>query len=244
MDLFSLELILPENLVFDTIIHTSADFGGFDDADILRTEVVNAIGTLNVCRLAKKIRAKHLVIISSVSACYTPADAYFNIYALSKRHGDELAQFYCDQMNVPLTILRPAQLYDAESKCKAHQGLFYSIIDKAQKGEDIVFFGGNDALRNYLFLDDFSEIVSRVIKNKITGVYACASPNSVRLSEIAETAYRVFNRSGNIRFLKDKPDIANLLEVPSNDLYQRIGFEPKTSLHAGIERIKNMREMS
>jgi len=39
---------------------------------------------------------------------------------------------------LPLTILRLTQFYDAESHCKAKQGLFYLIIIKAENGENIV----------------------------------------------------------------------------------------------------------
>ena len=205
--------------------------------------MINAIGTLNVCRLAQKVHAKHILVVSSLSASYISGDPYFNIYSLSKRHADELAQIYCDQVGLPLTILRPTQLYDAESKCKAHQGLFYSIIEKAQKGEDIDFYGNNNALRNYLYLNDFSEIVARAIEEKVIGTFNCPSPNSVRLSEIAQTAYRIFNQGGDIHFLADKPNIVDLPEVCGSDLYQKIGFKPQISLAEGIQMIKDVREM-
>lgn len=243
LDLGSVDLKLPENLQFDVVIHTAADFGGNEEKDFCRSELVNAIGTLNVCRLARKAKVKHLIIVSSMFANYVPTDAYYSIYSLSKKHGDELAQLFCNQFNLPLTILRPSQLYDAESKCKAHQGLFYSIIEKAQKGEDIDFYGNNDALRNYLFLNDFSEIIARAIEEKVIGTFNCPSPNSVRLGEIARTAYRIFNQGGDIHFLADKPNIVDLPEVCGNDLYQKIGFKPQISLAEGIQMIKDVREM-
>ena len=74
----------------------------------------------------------------------------------------------------------------------------------------ILFYGENDALRNYIFLDDFSEIIDKAIQENILGVFFCPSPKSVRLSEIAKTAHRVFNRGGKIRFQKNKQKIFDL----------------------------------
>lgn len=244
LDLNSADLKLPENLIFDVVVHAAADFGGNAAEDFCQTERINAIGTLNVCRLAQRLGAKHMVVISSVFANYMPGDPYFGIYSLSKRHADELAQLCCKNIGLPLTVLRPTQLYDAASRCSAHQGLFYLIIDRAQRGEDNVFYGDNDALRNYIFLDDFSEIVVRVVESKVVGIFNCPSPHSVRLSEIAQTAYRVFNRQGNISFIENAPKIFDLPVVSGSDLYQKLGFEPSVTLAEGIDKIKCMREIT
>ncbi|MDH5765821.1 MAG: NAD(P)-dependent oxidoreductase [Gammaproteobacteria bacterium] len=243
LDMGSVDVELPANLHFDVVIHAIADFGGHEEEDYCRAELVNAIGTLNICRLARKLGAGQIVIISSSFANYLPGDPYYNIYSLSKRHADELAQLYCGNHGLPLTILRPTQLYDAESRLKRHQGLFYLIIDKAQNGDEIVFYGSNDALRNYIYLDDFSEVIVRCIQKGITGVFNCPSPRSVKLTEVADTAYKVFNHRGSVRFLADKPDIVDLSAVPGSDLYQKIGYEPSTSLSDGIHQIRNMREL-
>jgi len=242
LDLNSAELTLPVGSQFDVVIHAAADFGGPAGEDLYRAEMINAIGTLNVCRLAQGLKAAHMILISTVSAQYAPCDVYFGSYSLSKRHADELAQLYCEQAGLPLTILRPTQLYDAESRCASHQSLFYLIVDRAQRGEDNVFHGDNDALRNYLFLDDFAEIVARVVATTVTGVFNCLSPQSLRLSEIAQTAYLVFNRRGNIRFTGNAQKIFDLPVVSDSDLYQRLGFTPGISLAEGMKKIKCARE--
>jgi nucleoside-diphosphate-sugar epimerase len=233
---------LFEGMRFDIVVHVVADFGGKDDEDYSRAEQVNAVGTLNVCRLARQVQSQHLVIVSSLFANYEPGQPYYGIYSLSKRHGDELAQLYCADHAIPLSVLRPTCLYDADSRCRAHQPLFYLTLDKAEQGEDIVFYGNNDARRNYLFLDDFCAILGRVIQGGVTGVFNCPAPANVRLSEIAETAYSVFGRRGRVRFLTDKPDIPDIPVVADNRLYEKIGFRPPTDLAGGIQKIKDMRE--
>jgi nucleoside-diphosphate-sugar epimerase len=241
LDLESPDLTFSDDMHFDIIIHCASSFGDKDEESYCKTEKVNALGTLNVCGLAKKVNADHLIIISTISATYKPGDPFYGIYSLSKRHADELSQLYCCSHEIPLTILRPTQLYDAESKCRTHQELFYLIIDKAQAGDDICLFGSNDALRNLVFVDDLSEIILRVINQKITGIFNCQSQKPVRLSQIAKSAYSVFGTSGAVNFLTDKPRISDVPTFDECGLYSLIGFKPR-SLVKGIEKIKQARE--
>lgn len=243
LDLTDPDCTLPGWGRFDAVIHAAADFGGSTGDDFVRAEKVNALGTLNVCRLARHVNAEHLVLVSSMSACYQARDAYFSIYSLTKRHGEELAQLYCQQSGLPLTILRPTQIYDAESRCRKHQPLFYDMMDKAQSGNNIDLFGTNDAIRDLLFLDDFAEIVARTVRRKVLGPFNCPGPSVVRLSEIANAALQAFGRGGQVHFHRDRPNIADLPVIDCQAcLYPIIEYWPATSLTEGILKIKRARE--
>jgi nucleoside-diphosphate-sugar epimerase len=243
LDVASPDARLPEGLRFDVVIHVAADFGGRSDDDWFRAESVNALGALNACRLARQVAAGHLLIVSTISARYEPHHGYYGIYSLSKRHGEELAQLYCRESGLSLTILRPSQIYDADSKCRKHQPFFYTMIDKAQQGDDIEIFGSNDASRNLLFLGDLAEIMAATLQKKVLGVFTCSAPTSLRLSEIAAVARQVFARGGCTRFRHDKPDIADIPALDGQqDLYAAIQYAPATSLAEGILKIKQARE--
>jgi len=234
---------LPEiNERFDVVIHAAADFGGTSGDDIVRAELVNAVGTASVCRLAQAVEASHLVIVSSISACYQPSDPFYGIYSLSKRHAEEVAQLFCSVIGLPLAILRPSQIYDDEGGCRRHQPLLYHMVDRAQAGEDIVVYGKHDAVRNYLHIEDLSEICRLVVRQRLTGCHSCSSPNSVRLSEIASTAFSIFGRGGGVRFQPDKPDVADLPDIDLGVLYDVLNYRPQVNLREGMARIKTYRE--
>jgi nucleoside-diphosphate-sugar epimerase len=240
-DLENVDLLPFQNQRFDVVIFAAANFGGVTDVDLTRAEKVNSLGALETARLARLVQAEHLIIISSVSALYAAGNPYHGIYSISKRHGEELVLLYCEGHGIPLTILRPTALYDSRSRSKTHQSLFYLIIDKARKGEDITFFGTNDALRNYLYIDDLSGIITRVARKRCVGIFHCLSQKYVRLSEIAEIAYEAFGQKGTIRFSPDKPQIFDCEIIRDNTLYERINFSPQVGLSEGIGRIREVR---
>lgn len=226
----------------DILINCASDFGGTQEEDYLRAERVNAVGILNVCGLAQRLRVKQLIVISSISAGYDPLNPGFGIYSLSKRHSEELAQLYCDQYHLPLTILRPSQIYDEQSTCRKHQGLFYFILDQAAQGNDFIIHGTNNPLRNYIYINDLTKIIDKVIEQSITGLYDCGNQQSIRLRELAEIAYTVFNTQGAVQFDESKPSIPDLQYTYDHKLYKKLCYEPNTSLYEGIHRIKSYRD--
>ncbi|MCQ1769261.1 NAD(P)-dependent oxidoreductase [Neorhizobium galegae] len=238
LDLELREDHFPAGQEFDVVIHCAADFGGEREDDFFRSEIVNVIGSLTVASISRKVGARHLVLLSSSSAYYSPGHPFFNAYALSKRHGDELVSLYSQKFGLTLTVLRPTQVYGTDNGYRIHQPLFYHIIDRAAQGEDVVLYGGNDAVRNYLHIDDLAGVVERVLQRRVVGTFPVSSHRDWALSEIAKTAFDVFGTQGRVVFDETKADISSLPAPDSASFYHEIGMIETVDLHQGINRIK------
>jgi len=226
---------------YDVIIHVAADFGGTKDEDLVRAEIVNAGGALVACNLARQSGARHFILISSVFAAFKEDHPFYNIYSISKRHAEEVAQYYCNRHEIVFTALRPSQVYDEAGRCRKHQPLFFHMVDKAAKGEDITIYGSHDARRNYLFLDDFTEIVKQVIRVRPAGTYTCAGSSHIKLSKLAEAAFSAFKRGGRVQFDPTKPDMNDVIIPEDTRLYGIIGVNPLTDVREGLIRIAAFR---
>ncbi len=233
-------IVFPDNI--DIVVHVAASSNGNNDEEILLTEEVNALGTLKVCIAAHKAKVKHLIIVSSIYATLGENASYYNIYSISKKHSEELAVYFCKSKKLPLTILRPSQLYDEKGEYRKHQPLLYLMADRAEAGEDIIIYGSNDAMRNYIHVEDLVEIIIRIIKTGCLGAYSCTNPQNVKLSEIARAAFSSFNKGGKIIFLKDKKDIPDNVFPIDSLLYEKIGFYPQIGINSGMDKISNYRK--
>lgn len=227
---------------YNTVIHVAADFGGCEDEDFLRAEIVNVAGALTACRMALSSGASHFVLLSTISASYTETSAYFGCYALSKRHAEEAARLFCTKRGITFTALRPSQVYDMAGECRRHQPLLYAMADHAENGEDIIVYGNNDAVRNYIYLDDVTEIITKVVEIKVGGTFSCAHPRSVRLSEVAGAAFAAFAKGGSLRFDVSKPNLADIPVENDPTLYNTIGFTPNIDIFEGMRRIRAYRD--
>jgi UDP-glucose 4-epimerase len=225
---------LPTGL--DTVIHLGASFGGQDVDAMLAAEEVNVQGALKLAHACKRAGVGHLVQISSIFAGLRDDSPFFNVYALSKRQGEELTQLYCRGAGLPLTILRPSQMKGDGESHRKHQPILYSLLDRAQRGEDIVLYGSNDAQRNFIHVDDVAEIIARTVRQRIEGLYTCANPVNVRFSEMAAAAVSAFGSTSTVRFDPSKADIADNAFAADESLYQRIGYFPTLSMSQGMAR--------
>ena len=233
------KIFIPRNM--DAVVHTAANFGGKSISDILAAENINVLGTLKLCHAAVEAGVKHFILISSIFSCLKEGAGQYNIYALSKKHAEEAARFYCALHSLPLTILRPSQIYGSNNDFRTHQPFFYTIINKAEQGEDVTLYGSNDARRNYIHIDDLAKIIASVIKGRVEGTYACLYPQDISYSQIAQAAFHAFNSKASVHFLKDKADIPDNVFEQDDTLYLKIGFYPQISIEDGMRQIAHHR---
>jgi len=236
------EILIPDG--FDILIHTAAAFGGKSAADMLQTENINVLGTLKLFAAAAKANVGHFILISSIYAKLVESSSFYSVYALSKKHSEEIARLFCSFHTLPLTILQPAQLYGDSENFRKHQPFIYSIADKAQNNEEINLFGNHDAKRNFLHINDLAEIIVRVIQMKLEGTFQCTQTTDISISQIANAAISAFHSKSRVTFAPDQANIADNIFEHNHSLYQYIGYQPKISIEEGMMRIANHRNHS
>lgn len=233
---------LPKDI--DVVINAAASFGGKSFEEMLQTESVNVLGVLKLCQACTKAQIKQLVLISSIFACLDKNSRFYSIYSLSKKHSDELAQLYSSTFGLPLTILRPSQFYGVGEAQRKHQPFLSTIIDKAVNDEDILIYGSNDALRNFIHVEDVAKIIALVIQRKIEGTYACMNTKNVSYSEVAAAAIEAFGSKSTVRFIKEQPDIPNNIFDLDDSLFRLIGYYPQISILHGMKKEADYRKMA
>lgn len=234
-DLLDLDFMFPKDV--DVVIHTAASFGGETNEDIFKTEEFNVMATLNLCQKLSESKVKHFIHISSIFTYLDPKSKFYSIYSLSKRHSEDIVQFSLNRASIPYTILRPSQLYGNDPVFKKHQPFFFRILDQASKGEQIKLYGKNNPKRNYLHINDFVLILSKVIEEGVFGEFDCSYPLNTSYEEIARIAFEISNHIPNIKYLTDKIDIDdNVFEI-KEDLYLRLATHPRITLKEGITEL-------
>jgi hypothetical protein len=78
-------------------------------------------------------------------------------------------------------------------------------------------------------------IIYKTVENQIEGEYDCAYPLNTSFMEIASAARLAFNSQSQIVFdysFEDIPDVGINFET---SLYEKINFNPKISINAGMQ---------
>jgi len=222
---------------FDIIIHCAASF--LDDTidSMLQNELVNSISTLNICKLAVEKHCKHFIYISSIFALNDYKSDLNNSYGISKRHGEDNARLFCEHNKIKHTILRFSQIYDDDKKAVKHQKMLYRLIDLIAEDQEVVIYGVNNPLRNYIHIDDVVEVIKRVVALNLEGEYYCVHPKSERILRIIRTIGHVMKKEPIVRLDLGKENIKDIFLPEKLSFYKMIDYYPAVDLNEGIKRI-------
>lgn len=192
-----------------------------------------------VAELAKQLGVSHLIYLSSISIYTIQNEGCNDIYSLSKLHGEQVINFYSKKSQLSLLVLRLTQIYDSMGHCQRHQPFLYTIINKAAKNESVLLYGQKDPVRNYLHVDDLSEIIYRAITIKLTGTFDCVFPDFLSLSQIVNMTYEIYQIQRKAEFDDTKENIKDFpISECDDSIYKKIQFFPRISLREGIQAIK------
>lgn len=234
-----LELDLAEEVSipngFDAVVNAAAHLGGSTPAALTTAEETNVLGLLRLGRACAGAGVGHLVQVSSIFATLPQSSPFHNAYALSKRHGDEALQLQARMQDLPLTIVRPSQFYGVGEQYRRNQPFLFTLMDKAQAGQDIELWGQRDAWRNFIHVQDVADMLARVIFTRTLGVFTCSHPQDLSFSQIAQAAVDAFDSGSSIRFLPDKPDTADNIFPFDDGLYRALGHAPQITIALGMQ---------
>jgi nucleoside-diphosphate-sugar epimerase len=227
------DIAIPKGI--DVVINAAASFDGATFEAMLQAEKVNVCGVLKLCHACAKAEIRQLVLISSIFECLEASSPFYSIYSLSKRQSEEVARLYCSKFGLPLTILRPSQMYGTGEGYRKHQPFLFSIVDKAANGEDIELYDGGGSMRNYIHVEDVARILGLVVQRGILGTFACMSGENTDFREIAREAIQAFGSKSKIRLTEPPHAMPDNIFKPDDTLFQLLGFYPRISMAEGMK---------
>lgn len=210
--------------------------------DFYRT---NASGTTNILDLCRKQGCSLTYISSYVYGTpqYLPVDenhpvAPVSPYNHSKLVAEDICRFYAEQFGVPVTILRPVNIFGpGQKESFLIPFIIQQALDSSIKTVEVMDLRPK---RDFLYIDDFMDLITLTIGRKSYGVFNVGSGYSVSVQEIIETILKISRIS--------KPYLDKKIERKNEvwDVYvsvakakAELGWEPKTTFAEGIEKIIN-----
>ncbi len=116
------------------------------------------------------------VYLSSGGAVYGKQREIFNehtkrspisLYGLSKLNFENLIHFFHETAGLNYLIIRPSNPYGYGQNIYGKQGLVAVIIGKILNDEPIVIWGDGSAIKDYIFIDDFTYYLDALISKDI-----------------------------------------------------------------------------
>mgnify|MGYP001958968279 CR=1 FL=1 len=142
---------------------------------------------------------------------------------------------YLKKSNLRYIILRPYQVYGPYQKINR---LIPSSINYLLRGEQFNSSSG-DQLRDFLYVDDFTNLVVKILKNKKTpvGIYNVGTGIPTSIRSVLEKIKSQINK-GNINYgsIEMRNDETKILYPNIRKIKKIFKWSPKTSLSLGIKK--------
>ena len=251
-DVLDLELLTESMKGSDVVVH-AAGIAGIDTVvkNPVKTMQVNMIGTANVLEAALKNNIQDRVIDFSTSEVFgsmafkssendqtiagSAGEARWT-YAVSKLAGEHLAHAYYKQHNLPVTTVRPFNVYGPG---QTGEGAIQIFIKKALENEPITIHGDGAQIRAWCYVDDFVDCLIRCIEDPkaIGESFNLGNARAViTILGLAQLVCRVLESKSEINFVDAlSADIA--IRIPSVDKTEELlGFKAQVDLEEGVRR--------
>jgi UDP-glucose 4-epimerase len=246
------EHVLKSMAGADIVIHAAA-IAGIDTVikQPTNTMRVNIIGAANVLEAAKHNNITGRIVDFSTSEVFgsqafkstedsdtvtgSAGEARWS-YAVSKLAGEHLSFAYYNEFGLPVTCVRPFNVYGPG---QTGEGAIQIFIKKALKNDDIWIYGDGNQIRAWCYINDFVDCLMRCIEDKkaIGESFNIGNSRAVMTTiGLAQTICRVLNSSSKIIF---KPALSADIElrIPSVEkAYKILGFKAKVDLEEGIKK--------
>lgn len=235
----------------DTIIHCAA-VAGIDTVAKQPTKTMDVIlaGTKNLLTLACKLKVKQFINFStsevfgaSVFQKTERAETTVGMvgetrwsYAVSKLAAEHLVKAYATEFDLPVTIVRPFNVYGAG---QIGEGAIQQFILRAINNEDMKIHGNGVQIRSWCYISDMIDAIELCLEEPeaIGEVFNIGNPRAtVTILELAKRIKRLAgSKSEIIHIPKDGVDVE--LRVPNIEKARKLlGYEPKVDLDEGIKK--------
>jgi len=167
-----------------------------------------------------------------------------SIYALSKYDTERIAMNYSFALNIPTFVFRGFSIYGPrQSMSNPYSGVIAIFSNRIKNKKPPVVFEDGKQLRDYIYIDDVTKLISLAIERDISGIYNIGTGQPTSVLEMAEHLLEIFDSNiscditKEFRYGDNRHDFADI-----SKLERDLKFKPRWKLKKGLEQFVNWSE--
>lgn len=245
----------------DTVINLAAQAGVRYSLENPRAYIdSNIVGFINILEACRHNEVQHLIYASSSSvygantslpfSVHDNIDHPLSLYAATKKANELMAHTYSSLYNIPTTGLRFFTVYGPWGRPDMALFMFTKNIIE---GKPIDVFNNGEMMRDFTFVDDIVESISRLIEkpakpnpewsgdNPDPGtsyapykIYNIGNNSPVRLMDFIEAIEEKTGKKAIKNFMPLQAGDVPATYANVEDLYNEIDFQPETNIKDGV----------
>jgi len=190
-DVRKLDNLLNSSKNVDVIVHLAALCIHPESVEKpLEYLTTNILGTINVLEVARRLKIKKIINMSSAGFGLTSP------YAISKLFGEQLCELYSKLYGINIVTLRIFNAY-GEGNDKGVINKFFSAI---KSNKPVTIHGDGEYVRDYVYVKDIVNIIKKIIeKNLGSGTYEVGTGIGTDVNELIKIMERVTGKKMEVK---------------------------------------------
>lgn len=224
----------------DVLIHFASSVGvknvdedknSFWNSHLINFNILNKIREL---KQQNKLKSKFKIVFASSSEVYFQGrclreqdDCVLKQLNRSSYASEKInTEFAIKNLDIDYIIIRP---FNIIGKRQTTEGMCVpTMINQILNGEPVNVYNDGSQIRTFCDVEDFVNIVSRLISNKETGIFNIGNNEDITIKKLAETLLSIANKpTDNIKYIDFK------------DVYSNQTFEVQARVPS-IQKIKEI----
>ena len=225
----------------------------------------NIVGFGNIMECCNKYNIEHFIFASSSSVYGNnkkipfkesdKVDHPLSLYAATKRSNELIAHTYSHLYNLPTTGLRFFTVYGPWGRPDMSYFIFTS---KILKGEPIEVFNNGEMMRDFTYIDDVVNSITKLIEKKPTKdskqkyfqddpssswapfkIFNIGNSSPTNLIDFIQVIEKNVGKKAKKNMLPMQPGDVKVTYADTTLLKEWIGYSPKIKIEEGIEKFVN-----
>lgn len=232
----------------DTIVQlistSSPGMGNDYEIPDIQENVMPQIEFLQSC---VKAGVKRYIFVSSGGTVYGPEVPVpttettpthpISSHGLTKLIVEKYIQMHGHVDDLDYAILRVANPFGPGQEFRKGQGLIPALLDHWRKGQQVTIFGGGQAQRDYIFIDDLIEAIEAVISftPELRLVFNVGSGETRSIVEVIETLEAVTGHRFERKYVASRKTDVDISSLDISRAHEVLNWVPGTDFRKGIE---------
>jgi len=208
----------------------------------------NLLPTLRFLESLHKQEPVNLIYVSSGGAVYgNPTSALvredaplfpLSYYGAGKVALEKFIGAFCLQAHRSATILRPANFYGPEQLFRSGFGIVPTILHHLQVGKPLQIWGDGENVRDYLYVDDFVELLVQLIDHPTAqthaSIYNVGSEQGTTLNQLCHFIEQITGLTIERQYQLSRAVDVRRIVLDCNRIHQDYHWFPRTDLLTGL----------
>jgi UDP-glucose 4-epimerase len=235
---------IPSDLKIDHIYHVAAQSGGhYSLQDPYTDSKWNCLGTVNIIKLAERLKVKKVTYISSMAVYGNQSNVNednkidpISFYGVSKYAGELYTRLVFEHNEIPYTIFRLFATYGSgQDLNNKHQGILSIYLDQAIESYNIKITGSKHRVRELVHVNDVVDaLILSLSKKTDNKTYNVSNSEYLTPEIIINNISKALKKPLEIK--EKKGYVGDQTHITSDtSKLNGLGWFPKYSLIEGIK---------